>query len=144
MNRTAFLFAVLMGASAATYTIGVKLASARINPALGAMIVTAGAFVVNLAVLLVMRARGAEVVVSGESVAWLLIAGLAAAGVDLFGLLAFSHGLEVTASFIVGGVHTSLILLVGFLVLREAFSWTKVLAVLLIAVGIVLLQRPSL
>lgn len=143
MRDGAFLFAVLMGASAAAYTICVKLASARINPALGAMVVTGGAFLVNLTVLLVMRARGVEVVVTRESVAWLVGAGVAAAGVDLFALLAFARGLEVTASFIVGGVHTSVILLVGFLVLKELFSLTKLVAILLIAAGIVLLQRQG-
>jgi drug/metabolite transporter (DMT)-like permease len=107
------------------------------------MVVTGGAFLVNLALLLVMRARGAEVAVTSQSVPWLLIAGLAAAGVDLFGLLAYARGLEVTASFIVGGVHTGVILVVGVLILGEAFSWTKLVAILLIVLGTLLLQRAS-
>lgn len=143
MRDAALVFAVLMGLSAATYTICLKLAAGRINPALGAMVVTGGAFLVNLALLLVMRARGAEVAVTSQSVPWLLIAGLAAAGVDLFGLLAYARGLEVTASFIVGGVHTGVILLVGVLILGEAFSWTKLVAILLIVLGTLLLQRAS-
>jgi drug/metabolite transporter (DMT)-like permease len=143
MRQSVFLFAVLMGVSAATYTVCVKLASARINPALGAMVVTGSAFFVNLAVLLVMRARGVEVVVTRESLGWLVLAGVGAAGIDLFALLAFARGLEVTASFMVGGVHASLLLLVGFLVLGEPFTMARLLAILLIAAGIALLQRAS-
>jgi uncharacterized membrane protein len=143
MRQSVFVFAVLVGIAASAYTICVKLASARINPALGAMVVTSGALVVNTVVLLVMRARGVEVVVTREGVAWLVGAGVAAACVDLFALLAFARGLEVTASFIVGGVQAVLILSVGFLLLGEPFTVTRLIAVLLIAAGIALLQQTS-
>lgn len=42
------------------------------------------------------------------------------------------------------GTSTVLVLLVGFLVLREPFSWIKLVAIGLIAAGIYLLQREGL
>jgi len=100
---SAVLFAVLAGASAAAWTICLKLGSTRINAALGAMVITGVAFFVNSIVMLSMRARGYEIVLRPEA-AWLLaMAGIAAAGVDIFGLLAYGRELRLTASLIVGG-----------------------------------------
>jgi drug/metabolite transporter (DMT)-like permease len=51
----------------------------------------------------------------------------------------------VTSSFMISGTSTGLVLLVGFLVPREPFTWTKLLAVGLIATGVFLLRgNPSL
>ena len=69
--------------------------------------------------------------------------GIAAAGVDLFGLLAYERGLRVTSSFIIGGTSAALVLLVGFVVLREPLTWTRLLAIVLIATGILLLQSQG-
>ena len=43
----AVLFAILAGVSAATWTVCLKLASTKITPALGALVITAGALVIN-------------------------------------------------------------------------------------------------
>ena len=140
MIGSAVLFAVLAGASAAAWTICLKLGSTRINAALGAMVITGVAFFVNSIVMLSMRARGHEIVLRPEAV-WLLgMAGIAAAGVDIFGLLAYERGLRLTASLIVGGSSTALVLLVGFLVLREPVTWIRLLAIAFIAAGILLFQ----
>jgi drug/metabolite transporter (DMT)-like permease len=138
------VFALLAGVCTATYTIFIRLGSTGINPALGAAIVTGVAFLVNVAVMLSMRAAGTPIAFSSKS-AWLLVVvGIAAAGVDLFMLLAYSSGLRITSSFIIGGTSTVLILLVGFLVLQEPFSWTKLAAVAMILGGILLLQYEGL
>jgi multidrug transporter EmrE-like cation transporter len=68
------------------------------------------------------------------------VVGIAAAGVDLFGLLAYERGLRVTSSFIIGGTSAALVLLVGFVALREPVTWARLLAIVLIAAGILLLQ----
>ena len=44
---SAVLFALLAGASAATWTLCLKLGSTRVNAALGAMIISGVAFVIN-------------------------------------------------------------------------------------------------
>jgi drug/metabolite transporter (DMT)-like permease len=75
---------------------------------------------------------------------WLLVlAGIAASGVDIFALLAYERGLRVTASLIMSGTSTMLVLLVGFLVLQEPLTGMRVLAIALIAAGILLLQTQG-
>ena len=65
----------------------------------------------------------------------LAIVGAAAACADLFTLSAYARGLQATSSFVIGGTSAVLVLLVGFLVLREPFSWGKLVAIGLIAAG---------
>jgi len=69
------------------------------------------------------------------------VVGVATACVNLFTLLAYASGLRVTSSFVIGGISTVLVLLIGFLVLKEPFSWAKLFAIGLILVGTILLQR---
>jgi drug/metabolite transporter (DMT)-like permease len=140
---SAVLFALLAGTSAATWTICLKLGSTKINAALGAMMITGVAFLVNSVVLLVMRVNGHEIVLKREAFWLLAVAGIAAAGVDLFGLLAYERGLRVTSSFIIGGTSAALVLLVGFLALHEPVTWGRLLAIVLIATGILLLQTQG-
>jgi len=143
MNSSTILFAILAGVSAATWTICLKLGSTKISAALGAMVITGVAFVVNALALLAMRASGQEIVFSREAVWLLAIAGIAASGVDIFGLLAYEHGLKVTSSFFIGGTSTLLVLLVGFLALQEPFTWGRLLAIALIVAGTLLLQAQG-
>jgi drug/metabolite transporter (DMT)-like permease len=79
----------------------------------------------------------------GEAVWLLVIAGIAAAGIDIFGLLAYERGLRITSSIIIGGTSTALVLVVGFLLLREPITWTRVLAIALVATGILLFQLEA-
>jgi uncharacterized membrane protein len=140
---TAIVFALLAGVSAAMWTICLKLGSARINPALGAMVITAVAFVVNSVAMLTMRSRGHEVLLKPDAF-WILAgAGVAAAGVDIFALLAYERGLRITSSLIIGGTSTALVLVVGFVALQEPFTAVRALAILLIAGGIFLLHTQG-
>jgi drug/metabolite transporter (DMT)-like permease len=139
----AMLFAVLAGVSTATWTICLKLGSTKINAALGAMVITSIAFVVNSIAMLAMRAKGHEIVFKPEGLWLLVVAGIAASGVDIFGLLAYERGLKVTSSLVIGGTATALVLVVGFAVLREPLTWTRLLAILLIAAGMLLLQSQG-
>jgi len=139
----ALLFALLSGASAATYTICVKLGSTRINAALGGMVISAFAFLVNSVVLVTIRAQGREIALKPDGFWMLAAAGVAAAGVDIFGLLAYERGLRVTSSFIMSGTSTALVLLVGFLALQEPLTGTRALAIVMIAAGILLLQTQG-
>ena len=135
------MLALFAGVSMAAYSIFLRLASPGIHPALGATIITGVAFLANLALTLTMRATGSPVTFTTQSVYLVIIVGLAAACADLFTLSAYASGLKVTSSFMISGTSTALVLLVGFMVLREPFTWTKLLAVGLIATGVFLLQR---
>jgi uncharacterized membrane protein len=140
---SAILFAIFAGVAVATYTICVKLGSTQINAALGAMVISAVAFVVNAVALFALRAHGHEIVLKEDGLALLAVAGVAAAGVDVFTLLAYERGLRVTSSLIIGGTSTALVLLVGFLALREPLTGVRALAIALIAAGIFLLQTQG-
>ena len=140
---SAVLFASLAGVSAATWTICLKLGSTRINAALGAMVITGVALLVNTIAMLIMRAGGQEIVIRWEALGLLAIAGVAASGVDIFQLLAYESGLRVTSSLIVGGVSTALVLLVGFLAFREPLTWLRALAIVMIAAGMLLLHAQD-
>jgi drug/metabolite transporter (DMT)-like permease len=139
VNR-AIVFAILAGLGAGTWTICLKLASSRISVVVGAIVITSGALAVNLIVLLVMKAGGHQTVFTRESLWLLLAAGMAAASVDLFGLLAYQHGLRVTSSLVISGTSTLAVLLAGFLLLYEPFTWGRLLAIVLITAGILLYQ----
>jgi uncharacterized membrane protein len=137
------LFALLAGAAAATWTICLKLGSTRISAPLGAMVIAGIAFLVNSLALLAMRMQDREIVARPEAF-WLLgLAGIAAAGVDIFGLLAYERGLRVTSSLVIGGTTTALVLLVGFLALGEPLTWGRLSAIGLIATGMLLLQAQG-
>ncbi len=137
------LFAVLAGAAAATWTVCLKLGSSNVTPALGAMILTGVAFVVNTLVLFAMRANGQEIVVKSEAFWLLVVAGVAASGVDIFALLAYERGLRVTSSLVISGTSTALVILVGFLLLQEPFTWPRLLAIALIVAGLLLYQAQG-
>jgi uncharacterized membrane protein len=70
LNR-AILFAILAGVSAATWTICLKLASTKITPALGALVITTGALAMNSLVLLATRVHGQEIIWNREAL-WLM------------------------------------------------------------------------
>ncbi|MGH7400617.1 MAG: EamA family transporter [Candidatus Rokuibacteriota bacterium] len=137
------LLAVLAGTAAATWTICVKFGSTNITAALGAMTITGAAFVVNGLALVIMRATGHEITFKPEAFWLLAIAGVAAAGVDTFALLAYERGLKVTSSLIISGTSTVLVLLVGFVVLHEPVTWARLLGIALIVAGMLILQAQG-
>ena len=123
--------------------LGARLASPGIHPALGTAIITGIACLINVALTLSIRATGAPIAFSTKSFYFLVVVGVATAGVNLFTLLAYASGLRVTSSFVIGGTSTVLVLLIGFMLLKEPFSWTKLFAIGLIATGTFLLQRTD-
>src|SRR5262249_1095224 len=141
MSNLAFAYPLGPGRWMAAYVIGLRLGSSGTHRALGTAIVTGIAFLINVAVTLAVKASGSPVPFSMTSAYCLLVVGVATASVNLCTLLAYANGLRVTSSFIIGGTSTILVLLIRFLVLREPFSWRKIVAVALIAAGTVLLQR---
>jgi drug/metabolite transporter (DMT)-like permease len=140
---SAVMFALLAGASAATWTICLKLGAGKVNAALGGMVVAAFAFAVNALALLLLRAKGHEVAFHAPSFWLLALAGVAAAGVDVFQLIAYGHGLRATSSFIIGGTSALIVLIIGFAALHEPLTWVRAAAIALIVAGILLLQHEG-
>ncbi len=91
-----------------------------------------------------MKATGSPITFTTRSLYLVIVVGLAAACADLFTLSAYASGLRVTSSFVIAGTSTALVLLIGFIVLREPFTWMKLFSIGLIAAGIFLLQREGL
>jgi uncharacterized membrane protein len=120
-----------------------KLGSTKINAALGALVISVVALMVNTAAVLTLKAQGHGIVLTQEALWLLVIAGIAASGVDIFALLAYERGLRVTSSLIMSGTSIALVLLVGFLALQEPLTGARVLAIVLIAAGIFLLQTQG-
>lgn len=143
MSNLAFVYAVGAGVSLATYVVGARLGASGTHPVLGTAIVTGIAFVVNVALTLVLRQTGVALTFSTKSIASLAVVGLATASVNLCTLLAYASGLRVTSSFVIGGTSTILVLLAGFLFLDEPFTWRKLAAVALVTAGTFLLQRAE-
>ena len=143
MSGLALMYVVLAGVSLAALAIGFRLAASGIHPALGTAIVTGVAFLVNIAVVLSIRAAGVPTSFSMQSFYVLVVTGVATACVNLFTLAAYANGLKVTSSFLIGGISAILMLLVGFLILKEPFTWMRLLAIGLILTGIFLLQRTG-
>jgi uncharacterized membrane protein len=140
---SAILFAMLSGVSVATWTICLKLGSTKINAALGALVISVVALLVNSAAVVTLKAQGHEIVLTQDALCLLVMAGIAAAGVDIFALLAYERGLRVTSSLIMSGTSIALVLLVGFLALQEPLTGARALAIVLIAAGIFLLQTQG-
>ena len=143
MHNLAFAYALGAGVSMATYVIGLRLGSSGTHPALGTAIVTGIAFLINVVVTLSIRATGTPITFSMTSGYCLLVVGVATAAVNLCTLLAYAHGLRATSSFVIGGTSTILVLLIGFVLLEEPFTWRKLFAVTLIAAGTFRLQRAD-
>jgi len=144
MASAAFLFALLPGVSVTAYTVFLRLASPGIHPALGAAIITGVAFLVSASLTVSMKASGAPITFTSKSLYFVVVVGVAAACADLFTLSAYARGLKITSSFVIGGTSTALVLLIGFVLLKEPFTWLKLLAIGLIVAGIGLLQREGL
>lgn len=143
MSTLPVVFALLAGVSAGTWTLCLKLGSTKISVALGALVVTSAALVANTTTLLIMRSRGHSLVFQWDAVWLLAIAGVAAAGVDIFTLMAYERGLRITSSLIVGGTSTALVLIVGFVAMHEPVTWMRLLALGLIVSGMLLLQAQG-
>src|SRR5262245_59858078 len=140
MHNVAFGYALLAGVSMATYIIGLRLASPDVHPALGTAVITGIACLINVVVTLSLRAADTSITFSVKGLHFLIVVGVATAAVNLFTLLAYANGLRVTSSFVIGGTSTLLVLLVGFLFLKEPFTWTKLFAIGLIVGGAFLLR----
>jgi hypothetical protein len=83
---SAIPFALLSGVSAATWAVCLRVGSTRINAALGAMVISAVAFLVNALAMVTMKVHGHEIVLRWEAFWVLAFAGIAALHAPLTGV----------------------------------------------------------
>ena len=137
------LFAIAAGAMSASYAILLRLGAGSINPALGALIISGVALPFTAVVFAILRAWHPNTMITTKGASLMILAGIAAASTTVFGLLAYTRGLKLSSSPLITATQMSVVLLVGFAFLKEPFSTGRLLALILIVLGIVLLQRQG-
>ncbi len=122
------------------YNVFIKLSSAHIEALLGAVVLQFVAAFFGLALLLYVRSNATVIHSTGKGLLLATLAGLAIGLVEILTFYIFARGMPVAVGnpLIIGGsllVTTS----VGYVLLREQLSLTQLLAIGLIAGGVVLL-----
>ena len=137
------LLALAAGTMSASYAILVRLGAGSINPALGALIISGVALPFTAIAFAVLRIWHPGAMVTTKGLALMMLAGVAAASTTIFGLLAYARGFKLSSSPIITATQTSIVLLVGFVLLKEPFSMGRLLALALIVFGIFVLQQQG-
>jgi uncharacterized membrane protein len=137
------LFALAAGTMSASYAILIRLGSGSINPALGALIISGVALPFTAIVFTILRVWHPGTMITPKGVSLMMLAGIAAASTTVFGLLAYARGFKLSSSPLITATQMSVVLLVGFVFLKEPFTIGRLLALILIALGIWALQRQG-
>jgi len=82
-------------------------------------------------------------IITTKGLSLMILAGIAAASTTIFGLLAYARGFKPSSSPVITAEQMSVVLLVGFVLLKEPFSIGRLLALALIVFGILVLQRQG-
>ncbi len=143
MTMAPLVLALAAGAMSASYSVCLKLAAGGVNPALGALIVSATALPFSLGAFIAMRDAPTGVVLSTRGTVLMILAGVFAASTTILGMLAYSRGFKLSSSPVVVATQMSLVLVVGVVALDEPLGPSRILALALIALGVFLLQRAG-
>jgi uncharacterized membrane protein len=142
-DSTPLLFAVAAGTMSASYAILLRLGSGSINPAIGALIISGVALPFTAIVFAMLRVWHPGTMATTKGVSLMVLAGIAAASTTILGLLAYARGFKLSSSPLITATQMSVVMLVGFVLLKEPFTLGRLLALILIALGIVVLQRQG-
>ena len=137
------LLGVAAGTMSASYAILLRLGAGTINPALGALIISGVALPFTAIVFAFLRIWHPGTIITTKGLSLMILAGVAAASTTIFGLLAYARGFKLSSSPIITATQMSLVLLVGFVFLKEPFSLRRLVALAFIVFGIFLLQRQG-
>ena len=143
MTMAPLVLALASGAMSASFALCLRLAAGGINPALGALIVSATALPFSLGVFIAMRDAPTGVAFGTRSTVLMILAGVFAASTTIFGMLAYSRGFKLSSSPVVTATQMSLLLIVGVVALDEPLGAGRCLALALIVLGVFLLQRAG-
>ena len=137
------LFAIAAGTMSASYAIFLRLGAGSINPAVGALIISGVALPFTAIVFAILRVWHPSTMVTSKGLSLMVLAGVAAASTTIFGLLAYARGFKLSSSPLITATQMSVVMLVGFVLLKEPFTLGRLLALILIALGILVLQRQG-
>ncbi|GAA4356906.1 hypothetical protein GCM10023185_21200 [Hymenobacter saemangeumensis] len=134
--------ALLTALCLALYNFFIKLASAHVPAAVGAVVLQLVAAALGGLWLLQLKWQGQPLPVSGKGLGLAAAAGLGVGLAEILTFIVFRRGVpsSVGTPVIVGG-SVLLTALLGLLLLREALSWPQAAGLLLIVAGIALLAR---
>lgn len=132
----------LIAAALGGYHVLIKLSSAHIHQALGAVVLQLMAALLGGAVVLVLLARGAELPVTARGLWLAAAAGLLVGVAELLTFVLFSMGVPASRGVpvLVGG-SVLVAALLGVAVLREPLSGAQWLGAGLIVAGVAMLAR---
>jgi uncharacterized membrane protein len=137
------LFALAAGTMSASYAILLRLSAGSINPAVGALIISSVALPFTAIVFAILRVWQPGSMITTKGLSLMVLAGIAAASTTVFGLLAYARGFKLSSAPLITATQMSVVLLVGFVLLKEPFTLGRLLALILIAVGILVLHRQG-
>jgi len=136
-------FALAAGLMSASYTVFLRLGAGSLNPAVGALIISGVALPFTAIVFAILRVWHPSTMVTSKGLSLMVLAGVAAASTTIFGLLAYARGFKLSSSPLITATQMSVVMLVGFVLLKEPFTLGRLLALILIALGILVLQRQG-
>ncbi|TGE04812.1 EamA family transporter [Hymenobacter fodinae] len=136
------LLAILTALCLALYNFFIKLAAGHISAAAGAVILQLVAASLGGLWLVWLRLKGQPLELHSTGVGLAMLAGAGVGLAEILTFVVFSRGIpsSVGTPVIVGG-SVLLTAVLGLVVLREALSWSQVLGLVSIVVGIALLAR---
>jgi uncharacterized membrane protein len=137
------LFALAAGTMSASYAILLRLGAGSINPALGALVISGVALPFTAIVFAILRVWHPGTTITTKGMSLMILAGIAAASQTVLALLAYASGFKLSSSPLITATQMSVVLLVGFVFLKEPFSIGRLLALILIVLGILVLQRQG-
>ena len=137
------LLAIAAGTMSASYAVLLRLGAGSINPTLGALIISGMALPFTAIVFAILRLWHPGTMITTKGLSLMMLAGIAAASTTIFGLLAYAKGFKLSSSPIITATQMSVVLLVGFVFLKEPFGIGRLLALTLIVLGILILQRQG-
>ena len=137
------LFALAAGTMSASYAILLRLGAGSINPAVGALIISSVALPFTAIVFAILRVWQPGTMLTTKGGSLMILAGIAAASQTVFALLAYARGFKLSSSPLMTATQMSVVLLVGFMFLKEPLTLGRLLALILIALGILVLQRQG-
>ena len=143
MPDPALMFAIAAGTMSAGYAILLRLSAGSINPAIGALIISGVALPFTAIVFAILRVWHPGTMITTKGLSLMVLAGIAAASTTVFGLLAHARGFKLSSSPLITATQMSVVMLVGFVLLKEPFTLGRLLALILIALGILVLQRQG-
>jgi len=127
----------------ASYAILLRLGAGSINPAVGALIISSVALPFTAIVFAILRVWQPGTMLTTKGGSLMILAGIAAASQTVFALLAYARGFKLSSSPLMTATQMSVVLLVGFMFLKEPLTLGRLLALILIALGILVLQRQG-